>query len=264
MFCKINLMQKPRTYIIAFLLLFMLPSCVMAQLQGKYLIVDTLTMRGDTADYHFTTYTPKDGAEFAFVRTRPDSLDERIGLSIVAAFTSRAPEHIVGANVCQGVLSKDSTENETGCCIILKGRVEMLPLEGNQEKSISRAVSGKGDYFQQKLLVYNRQAVPTTVFRNRTTARRALVQTENSTFVVETLDRIHIDDFTQCLIRMDAISAIYLDMGSWSEGWYRTEDGALQMMGENYRSTHLQTNWLIVKPSKRTLPPRKRKPLTKD
>lgn len=221
-------------------------SCARAQLQGKFVDVDTLTMRVDTADYRFTIYTPKKGARFAFVRTRPDTLDTQTGMSVVAAFTSKKPEHIVGANVCQGVLRNDSTESETGYCLIVNGRVEIRPLDCKREQSISRAVSAKGDYFQQMLLVYDSKPVPTEVFRNRTTARRALVQTENATFLVATDDRIHIDTFTDCLIRMGAIRAIYLDMGSWSEGWYRTEQETVQKIGTNYRSSHLQTNWLTV------------------
>ncbi len=240
-------MQKTKTILSLLLLVVSLTIQAQTLMQGRNVRLDTITYRIDTTDYHFTTYTPTNGATFAFVRTRPDTLDLSVDLSIVAAFTSRAPEHIVGTNVCQGILRADSTEQETGCCLLLNGRVEIYPMENHREECISRAVSGKGDYFQQKLLVYNRQAVPTTVFRNRTTARRALVKTKTSTFVAETLDRIHIDDFTQCLIRMGAISAIYLDMGSWSEGWYRTADNGLQKMGENYRSSHLQTNWLIIK-----------------
>lgn len=241
-----NCIQMKKILILLLLVAQGFFACTRAQMQGKYVEVDTLTMRVDTADYCFTVYTPKAGAQFTFVRTRPDTLDTRTGLSVVAAFTSKKPEHIVGTNVCQGDIRSDSTESETGYCLIVNGRVEIRPLDNGREQSLSRAVNAKGDYFQQMLLVYDSKPVPTTVFRNRTTARRALVQTKSETFLVATDDRIHIDTFTDCLIRMGAIRAIYLDMGSWSEGWYRTEEGSVQKIGTNYRSSHLQTNWLTV------------------
>lgn len=218
-----------------------------AQTTVDYIKIDTFTISMDTTDYHFTTYTPMAEAGFSFERTKPDERDTNIGLCMVAAFTSKPPEHIVGTTVCKGELRADSTESETGYCLIVDGNITISPLNQNREQSISKAIEQKGDYFQQMLLVHNRQAVKTNVFKNRTTARRALAIVNRKPLIVETNDRIHIDTFTTCLLQMGAEQAIYLDMGSWSEGWYRTNNQTIQRIGNNRRSTHLQTNWITIK-----------------
>ena len=228
-------------------MLLLIMTTVEAQTTVDYIKIDTFTISMDTTDYHFTTYTPMAGAAFSFERTKPDELDTNIGLCMVAAFTSKPPEHIVGTTVCKGELRIDSTESETGYCLIIDGVVVIHPLSLRREQSICRAIEQKGDYFQQMLLTYKHKPVPTNVFKNRTTARRALVIANQKPFIVETNDRIHIDTFTTCLLRIGVEQAIYLDMGSWSEGWYRTNNQTIQRIGNNRRSTHLQTNWITIK-----------------
>lgn len=218
----------------------------LAAQRSALVVVDTLSMQVDTTVFHFTTYTPTAEACFAFSTTKPDTLNRSIGLSVVAAFTSKAPEHIVGTSVCKGKRLYYPTESESGYCLITSSGVEINPLDTNDATPITKAIREKGDYFQQMILVNGGKAVPTTIFRNRTTARRALVITASQTMLVETDDRIHIDVFTDCLIRMGAIQAIYLDMGSWSEGWYRTNSGQICRIGKNWKSSHLQTNWLVI------------------
>lgn len=235
--------MKKRIFFAAFVLIV---SSLAAQ-RSALVSVDTLSMQVDTLVFHFTTYTPATDAGFAFMTTKPDTLNSNIGLCVVAAFTSKAPEHIVGTSVCNGKILYYPTESESGYCLITSSGVEINPLDTNDRSAITKAVREKGDYFQQMILVNRGKAVPTTIFRNRTTARRALVITASETMLVETDDRIHIDVFTDCLIRMGAIQAIYLDMGSWSEGWYRTSEGQICRIGKNWKSSHLQTNWLVIK-----------------
>lgn len=236
-----------RKIIISLSLIFLTAIAAKAQTTVNYLSIDSLAITIDTATYHLTTYAPAAEASFSFERAKPDELDTNTGLCMVAAFTSRPPEHIVGTTVCKGELRADSTESETGYCLIVDGNITISPLNQNREQSISKAIEQKGDYFQQMLLVHNRQPVKTNVFKNRTTARRSLVIVNRKPLIVETNDRIHIDTFTTCLLQMGAEQAIYLDMGSWSEGWYRTNDRAIQRIGNNRRSTHLQTNWITIK-----------------
>ncbi len=236
-----------KTIISTCLILLLSTIAVKAQTTADYIKIDTFSISMDTTDYHFITYAPRAGAVFSFERTKPDELDTNIALCMVAAFTSKAPEHIVGTNVCKGELRTDSTESETGYCLIIDGTVGIYPLTQNREESISKAISQKGDYFQQMLLANEYNPVSTNVFKNRTSARRALVIANQEPFIVETNDRIHIDTFTTCLLRIGAEQAIYLDMGSWSEGWYRTNDQTIRRIGNNRCSTHLQTNWITIK-----------------
>jgi hypothetical protein len=59
-----------------------------------------------------------------------------------------------------------------------------------------------------------------------------------------------IDDFIQSLIFLGYEQAIYLDMGSWSEGWYRNDENEIIRIGNNWKSSHLQTNWLVIRKNK--------------
>lgn len=210
-------------------------------------VVDSAVFRIDTTDYCLRTYSPDKGSWFSFVRQKPASSDRKVGLCIVAAFTSKAPEHVVGTNVCKGVASFDSTESETGYCLLGNDFVEIGFLEHGGKAAIDRAVSEGLDYFQQMLLLKDGVAVPTYVFRNRTTARRALALNDSVCCIVETDDRMDIDDFTACIAKMGFRDAIYLDVGSWSKGWCRDKQGRFRVLGTNHRSTHLQTNWLLIR-----------------
>lgn len=209
--------------------------------------VDSLMFRIDTTDYWLKTYTPDKDSWFSFVRTKPATTDSKIGLCIVAAFTSKAPEHIVGTNICAGKASYDSTESETGYCLLGKDFVEIGFLNEGGKEAQERAINEKLDYFQQILLLKDGKAIPTEVFRNRTTARRALAMNDSVCCIVETDDRMHIDDFTACISEMGFRDAIYLDVGSWSKGWCRDKQGRFRVLGKNHRSTHLQTNWILIK-----------------
>ena len=88
--------MKKRIFFAAFVLIV---SSLAAQ-RSALVLVDTLSMQVDTLVFHFTTYTPATDAGFAFMTTKPDTLNSNIGLCVVAAFTSKAPEHIVGTSVC--------------------------------------------------------------------------------------------------------------------------------------------------------------------
>jgi hypothetical protein len=56
-----------------------------------------------------------------------------------------------------------------------------------------------------------------------------------------------IDEFIKGLIELDYQQAIYLDMGSWSEGWYKDDSNNVIRIGNNWKSSHLQTNWLVIR-----------------
>lgn len=211
--------------------------------------VDTLYYQIDTMQCRFVRYTPEN-AQYHFQRVKPDTNNNDILMSVVAAFTSKRPEHIVGTSVSNGKKKIYSTDAETAYCLIEGDNVYIKSLSENSKLAIERAEKQKGDYFQQMHLVENKKAKQCEIFKNRATFRRALVQKGEETSIIETLERMTIDDFTKSLIHLGYEQAIYLDMGSWSEGWYKDEDNNVIRIGNNWKSSHLQTNWLVIKRKK--------------
>lgn len=213
--------------------------------QESRLEIDTLYHQIDTTQYRFARYVPQN-AHYHFQRVKPDSNNTNLLMSVVAAFTSKAPEHVVGTSVSNGKKRIYPTDAETAYCLIVGEEVKIEALSENHKSAIETAVKQKGDYFQQMLLIENAEAKSCEIFKNRATFRRALAQKEGETHLVESLDRMTIDDFIQSLIFLGYEQAIYLDMGSWSEGWYRNEDNEIIRIGNNWKSSHLQTNWLVI------------------
>lgn len=233
--------------IFLFFILFAFFTCLYAQ-ESK-LKIDTLYHQIDTMKYSFARYIPEN-AQYHFQRVKPDSNNTNLLMSVVAAFTSKAPEHVVGTSVSNGKKRIYPTDAETAYCLIIGEEVKIESMSENHKSAIETAVKQKGDYFQQMLLIENAEAKTCEIFKNRATFRRALAQKEDETHLIESLDRMTIDDFIQSLIFLGYEQAIYLDMGSWSEGWYRNEDNEIIRIGNNWKSSHLQTNWLVIRKNK--------------
>lgn len=217
--------------------------------QESILEIDTLYHQIDTMQYRFARYVPEN-AHYHFQRVKPDSNNTDLLMSVVAAFTSKAPEHIVGTSVSNGKKRIYPTDAETAYCLIVGEEVKIESMSANHKSAIETAVKQKGDYFQQMHLVEDAEAKTCEIFKNRATFRRALAQKEGETHLIESLDRMTIEDFTNTLISFGYEQAIYLDMGSWSEGWYRNEDNEIIRIGNNWKSSHLQTNWLVIRKNK--------------
>ena len=228
-------------------LLFTFFTCLYAQ-ESK-LKIDTLYHQIDTMKYSFARYIPEN-AQYHFQRVKPDSNNTDLLMSVVAAFTSKAPEHVVGTSVSNGKKRVYPTDAETAYCLIEGEQVTIKSLDSDSKLAIERAVKEKADYFQQMHLIENGQAKQCEIFKNRATFRRALAQKGEETHLIESLDRMTIDDFIKSLIFFGYEQAIYLDMGSWSEGWYRNEDNNIIRIGNNWKSSHLQTNWLVIQKNK--------------
>jgi hypothetical protein len=101
----------------------------------------------------------------------------------------------------------------------------------------------------QELLVYqgqNKKAAGGSLFQ-----RRALVELVNHRVaVVESeSDSLSMHQFGEDLLELGAYNALYLDMGDWDEGWYKTGEQVVKL-GNRRTETARQSNWLVfVAPS---------------
>jgi hypothetical protein len=81
--------------------------------------------------------------------------------------------------------------------------------------------------------------------------RRALVELAGQRFVVvESMsDSLTMQQFGEDLLELGAYNALYLDMGDWDEGWYKTGKQVVKL-GHRRTETGRQSNWLVLTSSK--------------
>jgi hypothetical protein len=100
--------------------------------------------------------------------------------------------------------------------------------------------------FQQILIIKN--GVPETFSAKRNFQRRAVVTTkDDKIYIVENEKAVTLAQFCADLVELDSTvnNALYLDMGSWDEGWYRYSNDSIVTIGQNKSSTIHQSNWLV-------------------
>jgi exopolysaccharide biosynthesis protein len=134
-----------------------------------------------------------------------------------------------------------------GFCLLTKDTLEINSLENLDQKILTLAKKDGSSLFQQFLLIKQSKIIDCNAFRERKNLRRALIQFNNLVCVGQSQRPVTIREFQELLIKIGAVNAIYLDMGTWSEGWYKNENYKKIIIGENMINTDEQTNWLIYK-----------------
>ena len=189
-------------------------------------------------------YTPY-GLTIRLSPIRPDFTPENY-LCVPGAYTTM-DTHIDGLYIEDGNVISETINNKlTGACILSKDSIQFLGLAEINSQLISQIKLSKKSFFQQSLLVKNNQIVPCDLFRSKENLRRALIEFKDNYFLIgESQTRVTISDFQESLVKIGAINAINLDMGTWSEGWYKNHNGEKITVGEKMISTNKQTNWII-------------------
>ena len=180
---------------------------------------------------------------------RPEKTNEEFFLCVPAAYTTK-DNKIDGIFIEDGVkLSNIVNTNKdlNGICIVSNDGIEIKRLEEVNDALITQIVNQKKSAFQQTLLVRNNTIVQVTAWQNRIFKRRAIIQFDECFCIGESQYAVTIRDFQETLVKTGAKNAIYLDMGTWSEGWYKNHLGERIVIGENMSNTHRQTNWIVYK-----------------
>ena len=94
-------------------------------------------------------------------------------------------------------------------------------------------------------MVFNSKIIKCNLFKNKLNLRRAIIEINNHFYIVQSIGRISILDFQNLLISISAKNAIYLDMGTYSEGWYENDVGKITIIGETMINTNKQSNWIV-------------------
>ncbi len=217
-----------------------------------YVTLDTVHLKQDTLDWSLVFYMPHN-SKVSFTNERPDSLNNEISLSVACAFTASNLKGVVGDYVCRGRLYSNTRDVETGFCVILKDTIIIDYLNDTSLFYKNLAIKNKGAYFQQMLLLKDGDTVECTIFRKqKPTFRRCLAWYNGRGVVIESVDRLTFEDFANALRKVGIKDAIYLDMGTWSDGFVRLKDKTIFSIGHLKYNTKYQTNWLryIYEPSK--------------
>jgi hypothetical protein len=184
------------------------------------------------------------GLKVEIVDKRPD-FNEKTFFGIAGAYTSKSGT-IDGIFINNGKIINDTYNNElTGLCIIRNESIIIESSDKLNDELIKKVVSDKSSLFQQTLLIKNGLIVDCNLFGNAVNLRRALIKFNDGSYLVgESHRAMSIQEFQIALKEIGAIDAVNLDMGSWSEGWYKRNNGKMSI-GDNFLKTNKQTNWIV-------------------
>lgn len=190
------------------------------------------------------------GLVFKLHSSRPFFNNETY-LCVPAAFTS-PQKTIEGIFVKNGVLINNIRNEKINGFVSFKNDDFIIDkFENLTDSIIETAKIKKLNLFQQILLVKEKKIVKCNIFKNKENTRRAIVKYQDGeVFIAESHRPMTILEFQSALVEIGVVDAIYLDMGTWSEGWYKSSDCEQIKIGENFSNTNRQTNWLTFEKEK--------------
>jgi hypothetical protein len=151
----------------------------------------------------------------------------------------------VGASIEFGkVINPKISPDLSGFCLIRNAKPWVINQAQMKVGGLSKWVKVGTSVFQQDLLIQDGKSVPISHAKSMN-LWRALVLFLDRFEVVENDVNMRRDDFQAALLKIGAQQAIYLDMGSWSEGAYFSPQNRVVKIGKMRQNTHRQTNWLV-------------------
>lgn len=186
------------------------------------------------------------GLGIEIVNDRPENNNNTF-LCVSGAYTSNE-NTIDGIFIKKGVLvNKAINEKLNGLCIFTNDNLHIENSNIISDSLINEAIISKSSMFQQTLLIKNSNIIECKLFGDHINLRRALIKFDDSEFLVGESHRpMTIFEFQKALKEIGVLDAVNLDMGSWSEGWYKSNNGKISI-GDNFTNTKRQTNWIVYK-----------------
>lgn len=205
----------------------------------------------DTLELHF--YLPVNTYP-TLATTRPLKTDSSVVFVCAAAFTLLDNGKIDGLFIENGEVKVNWVNHTLGGGIIIpdKSSNEKPVIFGTgMGKSIDSTFTDsvaalKASFFQQIQMVRDGEAL---VFRKDKSRfqRRALCIWHNELVVVETSLPCTLQKFADVLKNCGIQNALYVDMGSWDEGWFRQSNNELSTIGLMRNQTPKQSNWFVFR-----------------
>lgn len=233
-FPHLNQIRVFKTLLFSFCLLLILGISLM----GKPIQLKSYTVSG----IHFTGYLPVDQQVY-WALNRPICHSGQ-SLIVPAAFTFENLS-VVGASIDWGkIVNPKISPDLSGFCVIESQKPLILSLTQLNQGQFNRLSKRQTSVFQQDLMVQDGHRVP-IAHAAALNWWRALVIFPDRFEVVENDVKMRRDDFQAALLKIGAQQAIYLDMGTWSEGAYFSSRNRVVKIGKMRKNTHKQSNWLV-------------------
>lgn len=179
------------------------------------------------------------------LKSNRPSFCEHNFLSVAAAFTSKF-NTIDGVFIEKGqFISNAKLDVLNGTCILMNDSLVILNTNELSDSLINSVVESKSSLFQQVLLIQDSKLVTCSLFGQIKFVRGALIELDNRFCICQSKEALTIQDFQKTLVDAGVKKALYLDMGGWSEGWYKNATDEKMVIGEGMTSTDRQTNWLV-------------------
>lgn len=199
---------------------------------------------------HRYTFFHQEKSRARFEIKRPAVTDTSLFLCIPAAFTLQSTNGIDGLYMHNGQLFNTTAISRRlgGAAHIVNGNVTFFDTQRGAiftKPVLDSLKKTGGSLFQQIMLISEGKAArfkDTALFQ-----RRAIVHLANgNTAVVENINPIRLADFSKDLVELGVYEALYTDMGSWDEGWYRDpKSGKTKIIGQIRTQTNRQSNWFV-------------------
>jgi hypothetical protein len=194
------------------------------------------------------TFINISGFNYSFETTRPSSsLKENI-LCIPAAFTDLNNGKIDGVYVSQASKNKINKVNPYLKGLLFATNENIINIDQKEKiKNLDSLIDKTENcLFQQILLVNN----GVSLYRDNKNLdkfqRRCVAKFKEGDYIIETNCAITMKEFSNDLVDFGVTMAIYTDMGSYDEGWYKSGPNIVKI-GLNKSNTKKQSNWFLVK-----------------
>lgn len=202
----------------------------------------------DSLEIHF--YIPVN-AHAEVTTARPLKGDSSVIFVCAAAFTRLDNGLIDGLFIENGIVIVRNVNRTLGGGIIISSSTskhvpEILGTEmGARLDSafVDSMVNIGASFFQQIQMVRDGQSL---VFRKDVSRfqRRAICIWHGQPVIIESTLPCTLQKFADVMKNCGIQNALYLDMGSWDEGWFRDENFELHTIGQMRNQTKKQSNWL--------------------
>lgn len=192
-------------------------------------------------DISVRLYIPPTGSKPQLVMGYEVIKDTANTMLCFAAADAGVSDKIVGAFVVDGEVVSTGLSKK-GFCAIIDDTVTI----GISENSplFERAINDKGSFFRQRALVDSGRIVINE--KRGIFMCRALCRKENRLFVVHSMDRCSLYDFSQLLQDLGVEYAISLQSAENAKGWYLNTDGHCELVGDwSSRKYPKSANYII-------------------
>ena len=167
--------------------------------------------------------------------------DSSVTLIFEAAGIRADNGKILGSFVVEGDLISKG-QSKSGYCAIIDSKI-ILGVD-NSSPYLEKAIETEGYFFRQYPLVAGSQLIVNEL-KGRT-YRRALAMVDGSPVVIQSKQKLHLNEFSELLIKMGATEAINL-IGGNSYGFAVDKEGMKIEFGEENKDTDPNINYIVWK-----------------